>query len=118
MLVNYGWNWDLQTALCAARESTVCSPITELIASADASRIDLLVRWGGTRRLSGFLPVQSVYSDFYVVDDLWPDYQLAQFHVALDWYQKPDQTLEDWSTFHDKSAILSGQIIDGLLVNR
>lgn len=80
MLVNYGWNWDLQTALCAARES-------------DVSRIDLLVRWGGARRLSGFLPVQTVYSDFYVVDDLWPDDQLPQFQAALDWYRHQDQTL-------------------------
>ena len=32
----------------------------------DISRIDLIIRWGGRRRLSGFLPVQSVYSDFFI----------------------------------------------------
>ena len=41
--------------------------------SADVSRVDLVIRWGGRKRLSGFLPVQSVYSDFYFIDDYWPD---------------------------------------------
>lgn len=31
-----------------------------------SQRIDMIIRWGGMRRLSGFLPIQSVYSDFYV----------------------------------------------------
>ena len=30
-------------------------------------------------RLSGFLPVQSVYADFYVVDEWWPDYRDEHF---------------------------------------
>ena len=37
--------------------------------------MDLVIRWGGMRRLSGFLPVQAVYADFYVVDRLWPDFE-------------------------------------------
>jgi undecaprenyl diphosphate synthase len=65
----------------------------DLLASADVSRIDLVVRWGGRRRLSGFLPVQSVYADFYVVDDLWPDYKPEHFYAALEWYQTQDVTL-------------------------
>src|SRR5450631_4944004 len=65
----------------------------ERLASADVSRIDLLVRWGGMRRLSGMLPVQTVYSDFYVVEDLWPDYEAEQFHEALRWYARQDVTL-------------------------
>lgn len=92
MLVNYGWNWDLQHAICQGQENPR-KPVTELLASADVSRIDMVVRWGGMRRLSGFLPVQAVYADFFVVDELWPDYELSQFHEALDWYQKQDVTL-------------------------
>jgi undecaprenyl diphosphate synthase len=45
------------------------------------------------RRLSGMLPVQTVYSDFYVVEDLWPDYEAEQFHEALRWYARQDVTL-------------------------
>ncbi|HWD40498.1 MAG TPA: undecaprenyl diphosphate synthase family protein [Fimbriimonas sp.] len=93
ILVNYGWSWDLQTAVCAQSEPGERRPFTELLASADVSRVDLLVRWGGMRRLSGFLPIQTVYSDFYVVDAYWPDYQIHQFHEALHWYAKQDVTL-------------------------
>src|SRR5450830_297564 len=48
--------------------------------------------WGG-RRLSGFLPVQSVYADFYVKDEFWPDFDPQHFAQALAWYTKQDQTL-------------------------
>lgn len=91
-LVNYGWSWDLNYSLKNGSLSTGDS-IVDGIASADISRIDLIVRWGGGRRLSGFLPVQSVYADFYVVDELWPDFSIDQFHEALEWYQDQDVTL-------------------------
>lgn len=93
LLVNYGWNWDIQTAVSSANEGREKRPFQEMLASRDVSRIDLVVRWGGMRRLSGFLPVQSVYADFFVVDNYWPDYQPEQFHAALRWYEKQDVTL-------------------------
>lgn len=86
-LVNYGWKWDLSHSL-AGGDNLLSS-----IASNDISRIDLVVRWGGRRRLSGFLPVQSIYADFYVVDELWPDFKHEHFYQALDWYQNQDITL-------------------------
>jgi len=89
VLVNYGWEWDLRIAA----EGDPKRRFHERLASADVSRIDLLVRWGGMRRLSGMLPVQTVYSDFYVVDELCPDYKPEQFHAALRWYAKQDVTL-------------------------
>lgn len=76
-LVNYGWEWDMKNGW----------------ASRDIPRVDLVIRWGGMRRLSGFLPLQTVYADFYIVDDLWPDFQEKQFYDALQWYQKQDVTL-------------------------
>ena len=61
--------------------------------SADVSRVDLVIRWGGRRRLSGFLPIQSVYADIYVIDDYWPDFNARHIHDALAWYSKQDITL-------------------------
>lgn len=81
LLVNYGWEWDL-----AGLKS-------EAIRSHEISRLDLIVRWGGGRRLSGFLPVQSVYADFYVRDELWPDFAPEHFVQALEWFRQQDQTL-------------------------
>lgn len=76
-LVNYGWEWDMKNNW----------------ASRDVPRIDLVVRWGGMRRLSGLLPLQTVYSDFYIVDDLWPDFDERQLDMALEWYSHQDVTL-------------------------
>lgn len=81
-LVNYGWEWDL------SRMRTEGIPFSQ-----DISRIDLVIRWGGMRRLSGFLPIQSVYADFYVENKLWPDFSKEDFRRALEWYDKQDITL-------------------------
>ncbi len=81
LLVNYGWEWDL----AGIRNGG--------LRSAAVSRLDLIVRWGGGRRLSGFLPAQSVYADFYVCDDYWPDFRPQHFHDALAWFRIQDRTL-------------------------
>ena len=81
-LVNYGWQWDL------SHMKEDGKPYSQ-----DVSRIDLLIRWGGMRRLSGFLPIQCVYSDFYVVDHYWPDYRDDDLLEALEWYAVQDVTL-------------------------
>lgn len=81
-LVNYGWKWDLSHIQEDGQPY-----------SKDISRMDLIIRWGGMRRLSGFLPIQSVYSDIYVVDHLWPDYSDEDFFSALEWYKQQDVTL-------------------------
>lgn len=81
-LVNYDWEWDLNSLAQNKR-----------LASHEIGRIDLIIRWGGRRRLSGFLPAQSVYSDFYIIDDLWPDFKPAHVLDALNWYQNCDVTL-------------------------
>ncbi|HZD43836.1 MAG TPA: undecaprenyl diphosphate synthase family protein, partial [Methanomicrobiales archaeon] len=70
-LINYSWQWDLDQLV--SRGSQGRQNMMAGLGSSDVSRIDLIIRWGGRRRLSGFLPLQSVYADIYVVDDLWPD---------------------------------------------
>jgi undecaprenyl diphosphate synthase len=80
-LVNYGWEWDLDGLRSGA------------LRSADVSRLDLIVRWGGGRRLSGFLPAQSVYADIYVIDSMWPDFEPTHLASALSWFRQQDRTL-------------------------
>lgn len=84
LLVNYSWEWDL-----GYQKGRIG---TQLL-SADVSRIDLIIRWGGRCRLSGFLPVQSVYSDLYVIQDYWPDFRKQHVLDAVAWYDKQDVTL-------------------------
>lgn len=90
-LVNYGWSWDLNQA--HKHPEADSSNFYTKIASSDISRIDLILRWGGRYRLSGFLPVQSVYADFYIIEDMWPDFKPEHFYKALEWYQEQDVTL-------------------------
>src|ERR1035437_6318015 len=77
----YGWEWDLAGLKNGG------------LRSGEVSRLDLIVRWGGGCRLSGFLPVQSVYADFYVRNEYWPDFDPQHFEQALSWFKKQDQTL-------------------------
>jgi Undecaprenyl pyrophosphate synthase len=90
-LVNYGWEWDLSEVLNL--ETTNRKYIMNSLKSSDINRVDLIIRWGGRRRLSGFLPVQSVYSDFYIIDDYWPDFKASHIYDALQWYNEQDITL-------------------------
>lgn len=89
-LVNYGWEWDLNHLKTGDASKKT---ISKFIKSNDVSRVDLIIRWGGRRRLSGFLPVQSIYADFYVIDDYWPDFKPDHFYEALKWYNEQDITL-------------------------
>lgn len=89
-LVNYDWKWDIGNIV--NEEGDRKSPI-KLLKSKDISRVDLIVRWGGRRRLSGFLPLQAVYSDFYIIEDYWPDFRAEHFNEAINWYNKQDITL-------------------------
>lgn len=88
-LVNYGWDWDISNL----NNNTNRKSIMEGLHSRDISRIDLILRWGGRKRLSGFLPVQSVYSDIYTIDTMWPDFKADEFNDAMEWYNIQDVTL-------------------------
>jgi undecaprenyl diphosphate synthase len=81
LLINYSWRWDIDQL----RRSGA-------IGSNDVTDIELVIRWGGRCRLSGFLPVQCAYADIFVVDDLWPDYSDEQLNRALAWYKDQDVT--------------------------
>jgi len=55
-LVNYDWEWDLRSMLTSKQPASFAIP-----------RIDLIIRWGGRRRLSGFLPMQSVFTLIFIL---------------------------------------------------
>jgi undecaprenyl diphosphate synthase len=48
---------------------------------------DLLIRTSGERRLSNFLLWQSVYTEFWFTDRLWPDFTIEQFEEAIKDFQ-------------------------------
>lgn len=47
---------------------------------------DLIVRTGGEMRLSNFLMWESVYSEYYATEVLWPDFSPKHFDQAIEVY--------------------------------
>ncbi len=45
--------------------------------------LDLIIRTGGSRRLSDFLPLQSAYAELYFTDTLWPEFTKDEFDGML-----------------------------------
>jgi short-chain Z-isoprenyl diphosphate synthase len=49
---------------------------------------DLIIRTSGEIRLSGFLPWQSVYSEYHFCDAYWPAFREIDFLRAIRTYQQ------------------------------
>ncbi len=50
--------------------------------------VDLVIRTGGENRLSNFLTWQTVYSELYFTDVLWPDFNAGEIDKALLFYSQ------------------------------
>ncbi|MBU0660737.1 di-trans,poly-cis-decaprenylcistransferase [Patescibacteria group bacterium] len=48
--------------------------------------VDLLIRTGGHKRLSNFLPWQSTYAEYYFTDVFWPEFNKKELNKAIDWF--------------------------------
>jgi undecaprenyl diphosphate synthase len=55
-----------------------------LLYAPDMHDPDLLIRTSGEERISNYLLWQTAYSEFVVVDELWPDFSREAFESALD----------------------------------
>ena len=52
---------------------------------------DLIIRTGGEKRLSGYLPWQSVYAELYFTPVLFPDFTPKELDKALEDYENRDR---------------------------
>ena len=52
---------------------------------------DLVIRTSGENRLSNFLLWQCAYSEFYFTDVLWPDFDAANLHAALQAFHRRER---------------------------
>jgi len=52
---------------------------------------DLIIRTGGEKRTSNFLPWQSTYSEFIFLDVLWPEFSKEQFAECIQDYGKRER---------------------------
>ncbi|NRB08310.1 MAG: isoprenyl transferase [Richelia sp.] len=59
--------------------------------TAGTSDPDLLIRTSGEVRLSNFLLWQMAYSEIYITDTLWPDFDRSELYRALCTYQQRER---------------------------
>jgi undecaprenyl diphosphate synthase len=91
---NYGGRKDVLQAVSAwqlANPDTHISTLTEselssYLSTAGLPDPDLLIRTGGEFRLSNFLLWQLAYTEIYVTNTLWPDFDDQEFDKALNWF--------------------------------
>ena len=74
-------------ALSDAIERITPEAIAQHLYAADLPDPDLIIRTSGEIRLSGFLLWQSVHSEFYFTDVLWPAFRKVDFLRAIRAYQ-------------------------------
>jgi undecaprenyl diphosphate synthase len=88
LLMSYGGRAELVAATNALLVDGVASVTEESFAhklwSHPMPDPDLIIRTGGERRLSNFLSWQSVYSELFFVDALWPDFSRETFQSVLE----------------------------------
>lgn len=88
--VNYGGRAEIVNAVNKLIKSGVTELSEELISdsiyTAGQADPDLIVRSGGEMRLSNFLMWQSVYSELYFTDVLWPDLTEKDIDLAVENY--------------------------------
>ncbi len=95
--LNYGGRDEILRAVkTIAKEGLKSDQITEELFSSklDTAGIpdpDLVIRTGGEKRLSGYLPWQSVYSELIFTDTLFPDFTPEKVDEALAEYAKRDR---------------------------
>ncbi|HLD14436.1 MAG TPA: polyprenyl diphosphate synthase, partial [Burkholderiales bacterium] len=90
---NYGGRWDIaQAAAELARravageirpEDITAESLNPFLSLQDVPEPDLFIRTGGEQRISNFLLWQLAYTELYFTPVLWPDFDQAQFELAL-----------------------------------
>ena len=92
LALNYGGRDEIVHAVNAAIAEG-CSPITEAdiqrhLYTCDSPDPDLIIRTGGDLRVSNFLIWQGAYSELYVTDTLWPDFNRDEMIRAVEEFYK------------------------------
>jgi undecaprenyl diphosphate synthase len=91
--VNYGGRWEIVEAakqIARAVKQGLIDPeqltedsFTRYTTLADLPDPDLFIRTGGEFRISNFLLWHLAYTELYVVDTLWPDFDAEALQLAL-----------------------------------
>lgn len=65
--------------------------ISENLDTADIPDPELIIRTSGEFRTSNFLPWQSIYSEFFVTETLWPDFTADELKNIIAEFSKRER---------------------------
>ena len=89
-LVGYDGGDELEYATARMREKG--GTLREnMFVPASVPPIDLLIRTSGEKRISGFVPYLTSYSELYFSEKLWPDFTKEDLQEAFEWYAGRDR---------------------------
>ncbi|MGV0974905.1 MAG: polyprenyl diphosphate synthase [Azonexus sp.] len=95
---NYGGRWDIMQAVNAMlvaqpekRSGWVEADLEPFLSMPFAPEPDLFIRTGGEERISNFLLWQLAYTELYFTGTLWPEFDRAEFDLAIASYQKRER---------------------------
>ena len=98
LAINYSGRADIVEAVKALMAETQATQtvideaaIARHLSTADLPDPDLLIRTSGEMRVSNFLLWQIAYSELYVTDTLWPDFNRTELLRAIVNYQSRDR---------------------------
>ena len=99
--VNYGGRWDMVQACRSAAAAVARGELrveqidehhlSQWMSLTELPPLDLFIRTGGECRLSNFLLWQAAYAELYFVDTLWPDFDGACLHRAIEDYARRER---------------------------
>lgn len=64
--------WEIQKAMRNLASSIQKDTISRCLDTVGLPDVDLVIRTAGEKRLSGFLPLQAAYAEYYWIDKPWP----------------------------------------------
>ncbi len=91
--LSYGGRAEIVMAAeaAAANGKITEESISRHLWTADMPDPDIIIRTGGERRLSNFLPWQSVYSELFFTDTYWPAFSKEEFEAILKEYDQRER---------------------------
>jgi undecaprenyl diphosphate synthase len=94
LLIAYGSKFEIKEMIKAIARKIIRAgrvSVTERDIEANLlvkTPVDLVIRTGGTSRLSNFLLWQVSYAELYVTEKLWPDFSKKDLVKAIEWFAK------------------------------
>ncbi len=63
----------------------------EFLDTAGMPEVDLIIRTGGHRRLSGYLAWQTTYAELYFTDIMFPEFSEKELDKAIEWFNEQER---------------------------